>query len=151
MKRTVISGKLLIVPAVMALCGVLASATSSAADPADRRCSNRTLVGDYGFAIEGEILGAGLHIRGLALQHYDGRGNITQVDHIVTEGAPPAENWAPGSGTYFVNPDCTGVAVINTASNPFPLHLHFIVVKQGREILQVVDANAVSAVGRKVD
>lgn len=151
MKRTVISGKLLIVPVVMALCGVLVSATSSSADPVDHRCSNRTLVGDYGFAIEGEILGANLHLRGLALQHYDGRGHITQVDHIVTEGAPPAQPWTPGTGSYSVNPDCTGVAVLNTTANQFPVHLHFIIVKEGREILQVVDANAVSAVGRKVN
>ncbi len=151
MKRIVMSGKLLVVPAMVALCGVLASATSSVADQPDRRCSNRTLSGDYGFAIEGEILGPGLHIRGLALQHYDGRGHITQVDHLVEEGTPPLQPWTLGTGTYVVNPDCTGAATINTPSNPFPVQLHFIVVKEGREILQVVDANAVSAVGHKVN
>jgi hypothetical protein len=34
----------------------------------DRVCSNRTLQGDYGFTIEGVILGSGIPFRGLALQ-----------------------------------------------------------------------------------
>ncbi len=63
-------------------------------------CSNRTLVGDYGFTIEGTIINANLPIRGLALQHYDGRGHITQVDHVVDGGYPPPQEWTPGTGTY---------------------------------------------------
>jgi hypothetical protein len=117
----------------------------------DRVCSNRTLQGDYGFTIEGVILGPGIPFRGLALQHYDGRGHITQVDHIVLNGMPPTEEWTPGTGTYSVNPDCTGKGVINSPSNPTPVNLHFVVVRRGKEIHQVVDANAVTAVGIKVE
>jgi len=84
------------------------------------------------------------------MAHFDGKGNITQVDHIVTNGLPPAQEWTPGTGTYTVNPDCTGAAVINSGSTPFPLNLHFVVVRQGKEIRQVVDANAVTAVGIRV-
>jgi hypothetical protein len=113
-------------------------------------CSNRTLFGNYGFKIEGTILGPNFQIRGLALQHYDGRGNIKQVDHIVTEGMPPADEWTPGTGTYTVNPDCTGSAVINSPSNPAPIALHFVIVNNGNEIRQVVDSNAVVAIGKKV-
>jgi hypothetical protein len=69
----------------------------------------------------------------------------------VDGGILPAQEWAPGTGTYSVNADCTGVAVINSSSNPLPLNVHFVVVKHGREIHQVVDGNAVSAVGYKVD
>ncbi len=113
-------------------------------------CSNRTLLGSYGFKIEGTILGPNFQIRGLALQHYDGRGNIKQVDHLVTEGMPPADEWTPGTGTYTVNPDCTGSAVINSPSNPDPIALHFVIVNNGNEIRQLVDANAVVAIGKKV-
>src|SRR3977135_2339441 len=63
------------------------------------RCSNGTLLGDYGFALEGVILGPELRFRGVVLQHYDGKGNITQVDHVVINGVPPAEPWTPGYGT----------------------------------------------------
>jgi hypothetical protein len=115
------------------------------------RCSNQTLSGAYGFTITGDILNAGLPIRGLALQRYDGRGNITQVDHLVTGGYPPSQDWTPGTGTYTVNADCTGVGVINSPSNPVPINIHFVIVDQGDQIMQVVDANAVTAMGIKVN
>lgn len=132
--------------------GSNAMAESAPAQFREGHCSNRTLVGDYGFALTGEILGPGLLLRGVVLQRYDGKGNFTQVDHLVTSGFPPAEEWRPGSGTYSVNPDCTGVAVINVPGDPgSPVNLHFVVVRHGTEIHQVVDANAVTAVGRKVE
>jgi hypothetical protein len=74
------------------------------------------------------------------------------VDHVVFNGVPPTEEWTPGSGTYTINPNCTGSAVINVPGNPLsPINLHFVVVRQGKEIRQVVDANAVTAVGNKVE
>ena len=121
------------------------------AESPNARCSNRTLSGDYGFTIEGTVVGPNILIRGLALQHYDGHGNITQVDHVLDDGMPPTQEWAPGSGTYSVNPDCTGSASIISSSNPFPLNVHFVIVNNGNEIRQVVDANAVLAVGIKVN
>lgn len=131
------------------------------AESHERHCSNRTLFGDYGFTLEGLLLevpgvtlppGATIQLRGVVLQHYDGRGNLRQVDHVVVNGIPPTEDWTPGSGIYSVNPDCTGTAVINVPDNPLaPINVHFVVVKQGREIHQVVDINAVTAIGHKVD
>ena len=148
---------------IIMVCTLLASGAYATAESGDhdQQCSNRTLSGDYGFQIEGTIFsipgvvlppGTNLPLRGLALQHYDGKGNLTQVDHIVFNGMPPAQEWTPGSGSYSVNPDCTGRAVINVPGNPLsPVNLHFVVVKDGKEIHQVVDANAVTAVGRRVD
>lgn len=133
----------------LAFCSVIASVAAAAESP-NAQCSNRTLKGDYGFTIEGTIVGPNIPFRGLALQHYDGQGNITQVDHLVTAGQPPTQDWTPGTGTYSVNPDCTGDAVINSPSSPFPIPLHFVIVDNGNEIRQVVDANAVVAVGIKV-
>ena len=145
--------------AVVMICGFLGSSASATVQPT--RCSNRTLAGDYGFTIEGTVFaipgiplppGVTIPVRGVVLQHYDGKGNLTQVDHVVDNGMPPAEEWTAGSGTYSVNPDCTGSAVINIPGNPIaPLNIHFVITKHGREILQVVDANAVMAVGHKVD
>lgn len=127
----------------------IASVHATAENPGVR-CSNRTLSGAYGFAIEGTIVGPNIPFRGLALQRYDGHGNITQIDHSVDNGVPPSQDWTPGTGTYSVNPDCTGDAIINSPSNPFPINLHFVVVNNGNEIRQVVDANAVVAVGKRV-
>ena len=145
---------------ILISCGLLfapsssrVAASSPRADDGDRKvCTNKTLQGDYGFTLEGEILGPGLQFRGVVLQHYDGKGSFTQVDHIVVGGVPPTEEWTPGSGTYTVNPNCTGSAVIIVPGNPLsPINLHFVVVREGKEIRQVVDANAVTAVGNKVE
>jgi hypothetical protein len=142
---------------VLIACAFTAISTSVRAandDRGDRRCSNRTLDGSYGFTVEGllAIPGPGIQIRGVVLQRYDGRGHITQVDHIVTDGAPPPEAWTPGSGTYTVNADCTGTATITVPSSPQPpLVVYFVVTKEGREIRQVVEGNAVVATGEKVE
>ena len=155
MKNKSISKRLLVATPTMIVCAVLALGSAafaqSAAPDTNGRCSNRTLSGDYGFALTGEILGPGFQLRGVVMQHYDGNGHITQVDHVIDNGAPPAQEWTPGSGTYSVNPDCTGSAVITSQSNPFPLVIHFVVVNQGKQINQVVDANAVTAVGNRVN
>jgi hypothetical protein len=141
--------------AAMIVCGLVASGASAMAQSAtaeshEGRCSNRTLAGDYGFTLEGVILAPNFQIRGVVLQHYDGKGNITQVDHVVVNGMAPPQEWAPGTGTYTVNPDCTGAAVLHTPANP-EVKLHFVVVKHGTEIHQVVDADAVTAIGVKVE
>jgi len=124
------------------------SNTPASAPDGNGRCSNRTLNGSYGFALDGTFLPA-TPFRGVVMQHYDGNGNITQVDHIVVYGAPPPQEWTPGSGTYTVNPDCTGAATLTTPAGI--IYLHFVVVNNGKQINQVVDSNAVTAVGIKVN
>ena len=119
-----------------------------------KSCSNRTLNGNYGFTIEGllAIPGPGIQVRGVVLQGYDGRGHITQVDHVVIDGMPPSEAWRPGSGTYSVNADCTGTATITIPSSTAPpLVVYFVVDNDGKEIRQVVEGNAVTAIGRRVE
>ncbi len=149
MRRELFARLMLAVTPVVIVCCLLTSGASAAARSEVQPCSNHTLFGDYGFALEGTFLGPGLPFRGVVMQHYDGKGNLTQVDHIVVNGVPPAEEWTPGSGTYTVNPDCTGAAVINAPGNP-PINLHFVIVRQGKEIHQVVDSNAATAVGIRV-
>ncbi|HEY1965714.1 MAG TPA: hypothetical protein VGG59_12320 [Acidobacteriaceae bacterium] len=120
----------------------------------EKHCSNRTLNGNYGLTIEGllGIPGPGIQVRGVVLQGYDGDGHITQVDHVVIDGVPPPEAWRPGSGVYSVNADCTGTATITIGSSPQPpLVVYFVVTKEGREIRQVVEGNAVVATGEKVE
>src|SRR6266403_1705345 len=122
---------------IMVVCGLLVAASSKG--PTARAegqdtivCTDKTLQGDYGSQIEGTILGPNLPFRGLAMARFDGKGNITQVDHIVLNGIPPKIEWTPGTGTYPVNP-------------------HFVVVNNGKQINQVVDANAATAVGYRVE
>lgn len=126
-------------------------ASAVAEGPGTGPCSNRTLFGDYGLTVEGTLLGPGSLLRAVVMQHYDGRGNITQVDHVVVNGVSPSQEWTPGTGTYTVNPDCTGAEVLNTPSVPAPLHIHFVVTNNGKQMYQVVDDAASTAVGTRVD
>ncbi len=143
-------------------CGVLIIAGSPAWADDEAKCTNKTLQGDYGFRIEGVILtlpgGAivppgGLPLRGVAMSHFDGKGQMTQVDHIVANGVPPPVPWAAGSGPYTVNPNCTGTMTINIPGSPFsPVTLHFVVVRNGKEIRTVVEnGSASTSIGVKID
>jgi hypothetical protein len=140
---------------VFGLLGVAASAQSP-----DGPCSNRTLKGDYAFAIEGMILAipgapalpAPLPLRAVALTSFDGKGNVTQVDHYVVAGAPPSEPWQATTGTYTLNANCTGTMTLVLPGNPLsPFNYYLVVLKGGKEIRTVVDANLVSGVGTKTE
>ena len=109
-------------------------------------CSNSTIRGSYAFTIHGTIFlpnGSTLLIDGLAKQTFDGDGNFTQVDAVATNGNLPP-GWRPGSGTYSVNPDCTGIQTIVIPDNP-DVHLQFIVAQSGNTIHQVVIDPGVAA------
>jgi hypothetical protein len=131
----------------------MAQSENSGARRAHKTCSNRALLGDYGTKIEGTILGPNLSLRTLVLFHFGGDGNMTEMDHVVLNGVPPPpeEEWRPTTGTYNVNPDCTGSATIAVPAGEPPLNFHFIVVKDGKEFFLVVDGNAISGVGYKVE
>jgi hypothetical protein len=130
-----------IVSPLLIFCGVLLSGSSACAQSADKTCSNRTLNGHYGFAIEG-VASPGRQIgvlRGVAMTHFDGEGHLSQVDHVVVNGAPPPMEWNPGSGIYSINPDCTGTATINFPDGRSSVQLSLVVAGEGREIHTVVN------------
>ncbi len=118
---------------------------------AHKGCSNRTLQGDYGFQIEGTLFGPNFSLRTLTMTHFSGNGKLSGVDYVVVNGMPPLEEWRPSSGTYKINPDCTGSASIEVAPDAPPLSYHFVVVSNGRKILLVVDGDAINGVAYKVD
>jgi len=149
MSRIVV-GPIAIVCLILAL-GASAQAQPGAGKRGHESCSNRTLFGDYGGLIEGTILGPNLALRTLIMAHFDGEGNLTEVDHVVLNGVPPApeEEWKPATGTYTVNPDCTGSAVFNTGNPPIPVH--FVVVNHGKDLRGVVDGAAITITISRVD
>jgi len=109
-------------------------------------CSDSTLRGSYAFTIHGSIIlpdGSTLLVDGLAKQTFDGKGNFTQVDAVAVGGNLPP-GWRPGSGTYSVNPDCTGTQTIVIPGNP-DVHLQLIVAQSGNTIHQVVIDPGVAA------
>jgi hypothetical protein len=117
-------------------------------------CGDRTLQGNYGFHAEGTLSPAPnitLTFRAVGMTHFDGDGHATWVEHTVIGGVSVAPGFTPASGTYTVNSDCTGTAVINTPDSPVPLHLSFIVVNGGKDVHSVLATDAVSTEFTKVD
>jgi hypothetical protein len=110
-------------------------------------CSNRSLRGNYGFTITGQLGQAPnlIPIEGVALTHFDGKGYLSQVAFTVFNGVPsvlasprPDGFGEDETGTYTVNADCTGTATIHF---PDGLELDLkLVVKGGREVHTVVAA-----------
>lgn len=83
--------------------------------------------------------------------HFDGEGNLTWVEHTVVNGTLLQLGFLEASGTYAVNPDCTGTAVVNTPNSPVPLKFGFAVVRHGTEVHTILDSDAVSAAFIKVE
>jgi hypothetical protein len=90
-------------------------------------CTNATLQGDYAFTIAGQVFlpsGTVVQREGIAMTHFDGAGNLTQVDLVQSSpNAPPPLGVSPAdpvtgfhiheSGTYTVHADCTGTFTVN--------------------------------------
>ncbi len=117
----------------------LAVAASSTITAHGKACSNSTIRGTYAFTLLGSVFpgdGSALPLDGIVKQTFDGNGNFRQVD-VVAVGGNLTPGWRPGSGTYSVNPDCTGTQTIVIAGNP-DVHVQFIIAQSGNKIHQVV-------------
>jgi hypothetical protein len=136
-------------------CGLLAAGTTAIAQSnadstsEDRHCSDRTIMGRYGFSSEGLLFvaqGVTLPFRSVGTTHFDGKGDFSFLEHTVVNGMSLESGWTPSNGTYSVNSDCTGMLTINTPDSPVPVQASFVVVKGGREIRGVGNSNAISTV-----
>jgi hypothetical protein len=119
----------------------LGLAASSTLTAYARPCSNQTLKGTYANSLHGLIFipggSAPLVLAGVVKTTYDGNGTFTQVDAVGDNGSGVTPGWRPGSGTYSVNPDCTGTQTIVIPGMP-DLHLQFVVSPSGNTMHFVV-------------
>jgi len=160
---TRISKTLATATGVFVVCGALAFGTLAGAQSevglgesqnSGPQCSNRTLSGAYGFSIEGTILAGtpgAFQVRGVAMTRFDGQGNLSQVDFTTRNGAPLTADWRPAMGTYEINSDCTGTALIVQSDGTPSVNLRLVVVDHGREIRTIVVGNSTSSVGIRVN
>ena len=146
MKTQLLKGTL---PAAIALLGLAGAASAQ-----DDGCTTSTLHGDYGFTVSVQILNADGTITsraGVGITHYDGAGNLTQTDYVMslTPGhTPPGGiDTTPAfrtgeTGTYTVNPDCTGSAEIDFPPHPGGLvvKLMFVLADHGRAVHTIVSS-----------
>lgn len=115
------------------------------------RCNSETLNGDYAVRVSGEAFtAAGLVYRdGIALVHFDGDHTLSQVDFVQANGVPvPGPPDGNGfhtdeTGTYQVNSNCTGSAVINFPAPPggtsgAVIKVLFVISDDGNQINEIV-------------
>lgn len=134
MKRNTIA-KVLTIAAVTAL----AVGVAPTANAQDQGCSNATLKGtfaekDTGFVTNPPPAPASL-FAGLNLETFDGNGTITATGFATLDGngAPQTE-----TGTYTVNPDCTGTYTVQISPGGFSAHAFFVIDEGGNELQIIV-------------
>ena len=123
-------------PFLLALALVVSSPLMSHASA----CSNSTIRGSYAFTIHGTLFlpnGSTLVVDGIDKVTFDGKGNFTQVDAVAMNGILDAPGWRPGTGTYSVNPDCTGTITVTNGNQP-EIHLQMIIAQSGNTIHEMV-------------
>ena len=135
---------------MMAAAIALAMPTCAAWAQDNDGCTNATLTGEYAFAVTsytppGLPNGPPQVVAGI--KTFDGKGNLTQRDYrgdsLRTTGQTDFSPEGQETGTYTVNSDCTGSAVINlnVPNTPFPhgvIQIAFVISGGGRHIHEVV-------------
>lgn len=134
---------------------------SSAAKAQDGEgCSNATLKGDYAFTVSGTFWtgpsnSIAVQREGVAMTHFDGEGNLSQVDFVKSSPNAPTPPGTPPSdpvtgfhndekGTFTVYKDCTGTFTIvnpdflNTVIPGPVITVKFVLSDGGRAIHTIV-------------
>jgi hypothetical protein len=155
MHRKSVSRILTISMIVCSLLAITVSAMAQSAGSQERHCSNRTLFGEYGCSVQGVLLNVpGLPPEatfvGVTTSTFDGKGNVTGTEHVVVNGMSFNPGFDTNSGTYSVNPDCTGTSVITTPNSPVPLNLYFVIVDDGKEFRAVLNTDALLNVCKRI-
>jgi len=122
------------------------------------QCTDATIRGTYGIQMQGTgpvppPVGGTQTLIGVVRRTYDGRGNFTQIDNIhgsVTGWVPDRQ----GSGTYQVNPDCTGSTQFQPAPGAPVIEERIVLVDGGSELYSVTVSplpTMVSTVAKRID
>ena len=114
---------------------ILALAASSTLTAHASGCTNLSIKGTWVQSLQGLIFlkdGTSLVLTGVTKTTYDGLGNLTAVDSSGVNGNVPA-GWRTGTGTYTVNPDCTGTETISFPNQP-DIHAQFALAQSGNKM-----------------
>jgi hypothetical protein len=104
------------------------SGIAAAQVPDEEGCNDQILSGDYAFTLDGTIYmpnadGTATTIlrEGVAMTYFNGYGRLKQIDYVLGNGVPqgPVDQFREDeTGSYTVNPDCTGTAEIDFPPAP---------------------------------
>jgi hypothetical protein len=124
--------------AAIALLALSGAAWAGGSD--DFGCSNATLKGEYAFGGTNYTLFEVFN----GIKVFDGHGNLTQRDYLGNSSPPEFSPPGQETGTYTVNPDCTGSMVIAGPSSRV-INVLFVISDGGRHIHEVVSQLTPSA------
>ena len=122
---------------MIALALTLASGSTQRGAYAREGCTNHSLRGAYGFATDGQAFGASGEFAEIAAAGrivFDGHGNLAGRETESLNGAVTEPTF---SGTYSVQPDCTGTTTIHS---DLTTNLRFMLVEGGQEV-NVIDTD----------
>ena len=139
-------GSLVLLAGIVAVAG---QARAGEGEGAGVVCSNGMIQGEYIFTVHGKTLNppdgkvTGLQ-DAIGIIKFDGLGKFIQEDYVLINGAQPLPKGSPAgfqheSGTYKVNPDCTGMMhVVIVPPDKFTRDKALVVSKDGRKIHAIV-------------
>ena len=114
--------------------------TSVVALADEEGCSVASLNGSYGIQSTGSIVALGPigPVAEAGIIKFDGTGGVSQTTTVSTNGFI-IPNRSSLSGTYLVNPDCTGdlALVLPVLGGSITSTSHFVIVDHGKEIFLV--------------
>jgi hypothetical protein len=147
MKRSTIA-KTFTIAAVIAL----APGIAPTAKAQDKGCTNASLQGTYAYTSTG-VITAPPEIAGpiaeVGSQYFDGNGATTATATISTSGQIQALTI---TGTYTVNPDCTGTAALQVSPFGITVDVLFVVDDSG-DGFQAMETDAglvITRIGRRL-
>jgi hypothetical protein len=130
----------------------LALGMAPAAKADDKGCSNATLQGTFAFTSTGFITAPPAFagpVGEVGTQTFDGRGGTTGAATLSQNG-----NIVPVTltGTYTVNPDCTGTFTVQVAPGGFPLNVFFVIADNGSEFhgIETATGFVITRIARKL-
>ena len=123
-----------------AVAAVLSTAALADAEPR-RYCSDSLVRGTYGIQMQGtrpvpgDPEGKVEAVIGVVVRHYDGQGNVTQIDNIkgAVTGIVPNRL---GTGTYKVNDDCSVAIEFRPGPNQL-LRKQAVITEEGKELRSI--------------
>ena len=108
----------------------------------DLGCSKATLNGDYAFSVLGIVAalppGPGVVV---GLVTFDGKGGLTQIDYPGNGGTDLGldEKFRTGqTGSYTVNPNCTGFMTVNLGATVGVTENAFVISNGGNAVHAVI-------------
>ena len=122
--------KTLAIAAVAALALAIAPAAKA---QVNKGCNNATLQGTFAYTVTGAFVAAPAPLGPYAsagTQTFDGKGGTIVTGMQNTNGAiSPVAN----TGTYTVNPDCTGTYAVQVSPLGITAHYFFVILDSGDE------------------